>query len=420
MIARRPAPRRAGWLALGLLAAAVACEPTERFRDRFRRATPWEAYGAGLHAAGLGDTALGRAWAAAGQRAIDSAASVSPPFVESGFIVADSPGATGYRVDLPRGRKLVVDVEVDAEARVFVDLFRMPDNPDDRPRPVFWSDSAQLTFVYEPWRSGTYLLRVQPELLRGGAYRVSIKQAAQLAFPVEGRDMRAIRSSFGAPRDGGRRRHQGVDVFAARGTPVLSATAGRVVDVDSTDLGGKVVWVRDAVHRANVRYNAGMIAWTLAPPVEGGDVRRVYYAHLDSQYVQGGEDVQPGDTLGFVGNTGNARTTPPHLHFGLYRRGEGAVDPAPFLRPPAQGPPSGPPADLALLGLRAQVAGGVALRASPASGSGKLREFAGGEAVRVLGVAGAWYRVLLPDGGAGYVVSGAVGRAPVAESAGQG
>ena len=47
--------------------------------------------------------------------------------------------------------------------------------------------------------------------------------------------------------------------------------------------------------------------------------------------VSGGNRVRVGDTLGFVGNTGNAKTTPPHLHFGIYTRG-GAIDPLPFVK----------------------------------------------------------------------------------------
>jgi uncharacterized protein YgiM (DUF1202 family) len=56
----------------------------------------------------------------------------------------------------------------------------------------------------------------------------------------------------------------------------------------------------------------------------------LYYAHLDSQTVSTGQDVKLGDTIGLVGNTGNAINTPPHLHFGIYARG-GAVDPLPFI-----------------------------------------------------------------------------------------
>jgi hypothetical protein len=56
----------------------------------------------------------------------------------------------------------------------------------------------------------------------------------------------------------------------------------------------------------------------------------LYYAHLDKQLVEAGQRVKKGDTLGLVGNTGNARFTPSHLHFGIYNY-HGAVDPWPFV-----------------------------------------------------------------------------------------
>ena len=90
----------------------------------------------------------------------------------------------------------------------------------------------------------------------------------------------------------------------------MAAAPGTVTRVNETNLGGKVVWLRDTLGNS------------------------LYYAHLDSQAVSSGMQVNIGDTLGFVGNTGNARTTPPHLHFGVYRRGEGPVDPWWFLHRP--------------------------------------------------------------------------------------
>ena len=110
---------------------------------------------------------------------------------------------------------------------------------------------------------------------------------------------------------------------------MLATSAGTINRVSVTNLGGKVVWIRDPVRNANI-----------------------YFAHLDSQVVQNGDRVEVGDTIGFVGNTGNARTTPPHLHFGIYRRGEGAVDPAPFIRPVPRVRPATISADLHRLGSR--------------------------------------------------------------------
>jgi len=118
-----------------------------------------------------------------------------------------------------------------------------------------------------------------------------------------------IADSWGAPRSEGRS-HKGVDIFATRGTPVLSATDGIVLRVGTNRLGGQVVNV-------------------LGP---GRQVH--YYAHLDRYGAfKPGDVVYRGNILGYVGNTGNARTTPPHLHYGVYDPARGAVNPWPLLNP---------------------------------------------------------------------------------------
>lgn len=134
-----------------------------------------------------------------------------------------------------------------------------------------------------------------------------------LAMPVQGVPATRVADTFGAPR-GRDRSHAGVDIFAARGTPVRSTTRGVVVAVREGGLGGRQVWV-------------------LGPARQ-----RHYYAHLDD-WAPGlavGDIVLPGDALGEVGDTGNARGTPPHLHYGVYGEG-GAIDPLPLLRAGARG-----------------------------------------------------------------------------------
>jgi len=69
-----------------------------------------------------------------------------------------------------------------------------------------------------------------------------------------------------------------------------------------------------------------------AVSVLGAGARTYYYAHLDRYSVNehAGEEIAHGAVIGYVGNTGNARTTPPHLHFGIYTP-SGAIDPLPLL-----------------------------------------------------------------------------------------
>ena len=126
-------------------------------------------------------------------------------------------------------------------------------------------------------------------------------------IPVEGVQQRQLTDSWGAARSGNRR-HQGIDIFAPCGTPILSATEGVVFTVGTNSLGGQIVRV-------------------LGP---GGYWH--YYAHL-SRYgdVREGELVAAGTVLGYVGVTGNAKGTPCHLHYGVYTWGNQAVDPYPLL-----------------------------------------------------------------------------------------
>jgi murein DD-endopeptidase MepM/ murein hydrolase activator NlpD len=379
---QRPRATPAGLLAILLL--VLGCEPLEKVRDSFRDLTPHEAYLAALAEAGLAQTALVRDWIAVSREAVAEAPLVQLPFQEEGFIAPDEAVAMAYRLRIGRGQRLSgeVDLASGKETRVFVDLFRVPEEAADPLRPVLAMDSVPGTFRYEPWREGEYILRVQPELLRGGSYRVVLRLEAQLAFPVEGRDEGAILSTFGSPRDAGRRTHHGVDIFAPRGTPVLAAAPGVVSRVQITDLGGKVVWVRDPARNANL-----------------------YFAHLDSQAVLPGERIGVGDTLGFVGNTGNARATSPHLHFGLYRRGEGPVDPAPFLRRP-RGTMEELTADLGRLGTWVKVKGDdTNLRRTPGLRSDVLAQLDPEVPLRIWGGSGSWYRVKAPDGGVGYVAA---------------
>lgn len=374
--------------ALSLLCAAAllaGCEEVEQARDRYRDLTPHEAYLASLAEAGLAETALVKDWIAAGHASVAGSALVQLPFQEEGFIAPEEAGAMAWRVRVGRGQRLTGEVTLTSPegTRVFVDLFRLPEEEGDPLRPVLAVDTVPGAFLYEPWRGGDFILRVQPELLRGGRYRVTLRLEAQLAFPVEGRDERAVGSTWGSPRDGGRRSHEGIDIFAPRGTPVLATSDGTVNRVRETRLGGKVVWLRDEARNASV-----------------------YFAHLDSQHVVSGQRVRVGDTLGFVGNTGNARTTSPHLHFGIYRRGEGAVDPFPFVRRPRVGPLAALTADLDRLGSWVRMRdGGIRLRVAPGLDADVAQELELHTPLRVMGGSGDWYRVRLPDGTVGYVAA---------------
>lgn len=146
----------------------------------------------------------------------------------------------------------------------------------------------------------------------------AVAHLSSMLFPVPGVDSTRLDDSFEEPRDGGARRHNAIDIIAPRGTPVLSVQDGRVLKLSRNSKGGITVYATDL------------------------DEQFVYYyAHLD-HYRDGLYDGKPlmrGDTLGFVGTSGNAPANLPHLHFQVMRmpadrrywEGE-PINPYPLLR----------------------------------------------------------------------------------------
>ena len=128
-----------------------------------------------------------------------------------------------------------------------------------------------------------------------------------LSMPLRDVKKSQIANTWHASR--GERQHEGQDIFASRGTPILSATSGYVVKIGEDNLGGHTV------------------------SVIGDGGRKYYYAHLDSYApnLEVGDYVTRSTLLGYVGSTGNADGTPPHLHFGVYTT-TGAIDPLPLLK----------------------------------------------------------------------------------------
>lgn len=115
-----------------------------------------------------------------------------------------------------------------------------------------------------------------------------------------------LTDTWGAARSGGRR-HEGIDIFASRHTPIHSTTAGIIRKVGTDPLGGNVVV---ELGPAGVSH---------------------YYAHLQSfAEIEPGDWVEAGDVIGYVGDSGNATGTPPHVHYGIYTQ-SGAVNPYPLL-----------------------------------------------------------------------------------------
>jgi predicted chitinase len=120
------------------------------------------------------------------------------------------------------------------------------------------------------------------------------------SFPVPAPYEASFSDDWHACRDGCRRLHKGNDIFADEGTPIVAVEPGVIAKVDGTDdsNGGLSVWLVG---------DSGVAYW---------------YAHNSANYVTAGQRVGQGQLIGRVGHTGNARTTPSHIHFQINRCGE--------------------------------------------------------------------------------------------------
>ncbi|WP_022822990.1 M23 family metallopeptidase [Hymenobacter norwichensis] len=371
---------------LAFFVLLTACSQQQTLQGIFQKSTPHETYARRLRQAGLDETALGRDWLAAANRALRDSLVVTLPFQETGYFSADRATAAAYRYQVREGETVRISLTLGAgtEARVFLDAFEL-DPSRTTPRPLTSTDTTALAFSYVAADNRQHLLRVQPELLRTGRFTLRIQREPSLSFPVRGKNDVAVGSFWGVDRDGGARRHEGIDIFAKRGTPAVAAAAGYITRVNETPRGGRVVWLADTEHG-----------------------QHLYYAHLDKQLVQPGQQVKIGDTLGLVGNTGNARTTPPHLHFGIYRSGRGAVDPFPFVRRADALPPA-PRTAPERLGQWVRVKDKQTnLQNTPASKGTTVAGVARNTALLVVGSHTDWYRVQRPDGQLGYIAARAV------------
>ena len=142
--------------------------------------------------------------------------------------------------------------------------------------------------------------------------------SSELIIPIAGVQPLELRDTFNELRGGGKRKHEALDIMAPRGTPVHSASTGRVLKLHNSKDGGLMVYAADSSDRFVLMY-----------------------AHLD-RYEDGLRDSLPlrqGQVIGYVGTTGNAPPNAPHLHFAiahptdvkLWWTGE-AIDPRPLLR----------------------------------------------------------------------------------------
>lgn len=326
------------------------------------------------------DSELSKQWEKSGKNALEHPVAVTFPYKEQNFFPNDLPLAYGYEFVVPRGRRLEANVfstTADTSFKVFLELYQ---HSGEQMKRLAFAESSTNRLAWDATDSTTVIVHLQTEAEKTADIIFSIESHPMLSFPVVKRDSRSIISFWGVARDGGRRSHEGVDVAAPRGTPVVAAANGYISSVGINSLGGNVIFQE----------------------VENGGLT-LYYAHLDSQLVASGQRVTIGDTIGIVGNTGNAITTGPHLHFGIYQSFRSAIDPLPFLSVPKKDNST-----WALLGKKAgsweRVMGKTTdIKRGPDLLRDTVAQLTRNTVLRVVGKTGKWYKVWLPDGRIGYV-----------------
>jgi murein DD-endopeptidase MepM/ murein hydrolase activator NlpD len=208
-----------------------------------------------------------------------------------------------FAVDAPAPLALQVDV-VRAATRRPVRRFAVAAAAPGVAQPLEWD---AITGGGDVAPDGRYRIRVRAP--GGPALEAGTLTLHSHVYPIRGRHAdRGSAGAFGVPRSGGRR-HEGFDVLAPCGTPVVAARGGRVVRVSYDPvLYGHIVVIRGAHTK-----------------------RDYWYAHLlRAPRLRPGQRVRSGRRIGSVGATGNARTIGCQLHFELRPRGV-PIDPAPEL-----------------------------------------------------------------------------------------
>ncbi|RFN59492.1 M23 family metallopeptidase [Marixanthomonas ophiurae] len=292
--------------AIATFLVLLGCKQIQKATDVVTQPTAREVYERDFDDENLQFTS----WKAAYNRAFNDSLKIELPYTETGVFNSENHLVYSYLVFVQEGEKLVISTELETDSlSVFIDLFQKKNDSIFQQKPKLSNEPSTASVTYESTKNETIKLIIQPELAANTSFSFKIYSVPTYGFPVSGATNKNIQSYWGATRDGGKRSHEGVDIFAERGTPILAVTDGRISSTGNRGLGGKQVWLRDGLFGSSV-----------------------YYAHLDSIATSSGKRVKRGDTLGFVGNTGNAKTTAPHLHFGIYKGYSGAINPLPFIK----------------------------------------------------------------------------------------
>jgi len=323
-------------------------------------------------------------WEAEILGALEHEAAPRLPYSAKGHLLPDRIEAFSFNTSLRIGEKLQLQLKPNVQGvQMFAELYQKTDNPEKPYSFLTAAGKSSLELNHEVTESGEYKILIAGEAGIASAYELHLSANPLYLFPVKGGENSDIKSLWGAPRDGGKRSHEGIDIFADKGTDLIAVTDGKI-ELRDGGLGGKQVWLYDRQRRI-----------------------RIYYAHLDNQIARDGSFVNAGDVVGTVGNTGNAKTTPPHLHFGTYLSKRGAQNPIGFVekKPISTLEIVQPLENKSLVEVQTSR---LNLRTGNYKNAPIVRELSQGMPLIVLEAAGEHYHVRTPSGDAGFVLAKAV------------
>lgn len=319
-------------------------------------------------------------WESSAQYALRFPVAIKLPYAERRILDADqSSRAIAFSAPLALDQQISIKVNPSQNSRVpvFVDVFEKEDTDQEFKRLVS-KENYQQELIFDAPKTGIYIFRIQAGYQAKGLVDLVISSKPKYIFPVQNTHANSVQSFFGVPRDAGKRKHKGVDIFAARGTPVLSVSEGRVYKTANTPVGGNNVWVR----QGNYSF---------------------YYAHLHEINVEQGQTIKIGQQLGTVGNTGNAKTTKPHLHFGIYKGWNGAIDPFPLINDSHLLIEKNITTTQLVPKWMAVSSSTLNLREGPMLSTQVLQKLKREELIQVEAISGNWLRVTTAEGYHGYV-----------------
>lgn len=181
-------------------------------------------------------------------------------------------------------------------------------NMEDLKKNLLLQLNSDISFQQLDWFNANKEIMQKARKINTILNKYTIYDPEQYSFPLA--QTCYYIDTYGAGREGGKRSHQGTDLFDKKGTPIFSVCRGTIEKLGWNRLGGERVGVR------------------------GDDGNYYYYAHLDSinQELSIGQRVEKGALLGAMGNTGDAISTPDHLHFGIELANAAWLNPYPFLK----------------------------------------------------------------------------------------